>query len=133
MRLEADITQDRRATGGVCEGDVLEPDFASRRPQYPGIVFFRDGTAFVQDPEEVLQRRQLEEQRGHERRRGLQAADQQHGEAHEADDLTHARHAVMCNQVPTTTIEITASVLDARVITFTSAHQLSTGNWCLIT
>jgi hypothetical protein len=34
----------------------------------------------------------------------------------------------MCSQVPTTTIAITASVLDARVITLTSAHQFSTGN-----
>ena len=35
----------------------------------------------------------------------------------------------MCNQVPTTTIVMIASVLDARVITLTSAHQFSTGNW----
>ena len=42
----------------------------------------------------MLQHRHLEEQRGDERRRGLQPADQQHGDAHEADDLTHARLAV---------------------------------------
>ena len=34
----------------------------------------------------------------------------------------------MCSQVPTTTIVMIASVLDARVMTFTSAHQFSTGN-----
>ena len=35
----------------------------------------------------------------------------------------------MCSQAPTVTMVITASVLAARVITLTSAHQFSTGNW----
>ncbi len=34
----------------------------------------------------------------------------------------------ICSQAPTRTMVITAIVLAARVITFTSAHQFSTGN-----
>ena len=34
-----------------------------------------------------------------------------------------------CSTVPTATITMTATVLDARVSTLTSAHQFSTGNW----
>ena len=78
----------------VFEADVLEADLAARRPQGAGVVLFRHAAAGVQDGEEVFQRRQLEEQRRHERGGGFQAADQQHGDAHEADDLTHAGHAV---------------------------------------
>jgi hypothetical protein len=38
-----------------------------------------------------------------------------------------------CRIVPSTTMEITAIVLAARVITLTTAHQVRTGNWCWIT
>ena len=93
--IKADVAE-HTAVGRVriCEGDVLEPHLAARRPQGAGVVFLRHAAALIEDAEKVFQRRQLEEQGGDEGRGRFQAANQQHREAHEADDFADAGHAV---------------------------------------